>query len=126
MTRGKLWPNKSYPGIRLITLRQSWTTLGCRTQLESGAPNHQTPGEWTGSITLSLENVGLCVTVSEIKWNKSKEIIGNLLAKFNHVNHFPDMNLKDTEQKTGFLVNLAMTYPLIMTVLRGIYLTMNS
>ena len=32
----------------------------------------QTLGGWTGSITLSLEVVGLLVTVSEKKWNKAK------------------------------------------------------
>ena len=33
-------------------------------------PIYQTPGGWTGSITISLEGVGLFVTVSEKKWNK--------------------------------------------------------
>ena len=34
--------------------------------------------------------------------------------------------LKDTEKKNGFLVHLAMAYPLIITLLRGIYMMMNS
>ena len=38
-------------------------------------PTSQTPGEWTGSINLSLEGVVLFVTDSEKKWNKAKEII---------------------------------------------------
>ena len=36
------------------------------------------------------------------------------------------MNLKDTEQKTGFLVHLDMAYPFIMPFMRGVYLNINS
>ena len=82
--------------------------LGSQDATRKRRPKSQTTGEWTGYITLFLENFGLCVTVSEKKWGRDKEIIVNMLAKFNHPDHFPEMNLKDTEQKTGFLVHLNM------------------
>ena len=63
--------------------------LGFQYATGKRCPNYQTPGDWKGSITLSLENVGLCVTVSEMKWGRAKQIIGNLLTNFNHANHFP-------------------------------------
>ena len=53
--------------------------LGLQDATRKRCPNSQTLGDWTGSINLSLENVGLCVTVSENKWSRSKEIIGDLL-----------------------------------------------
>ena len=89
-------------------------------------PKYQTPGEWTSSITFSLEKVGMCVTVSEKKWGRYNEIIGNLLANLNHADHFPEMNLKYMEHNTSLLVHLDIMYPLIMPFLRGVYLTMNS
>ena len=85
--------------------------LGLQDTTRKRLPNSPTPGKWTGSITLSPEKVGLCVTVSEKKWSRAKEILCDLLENFNHPNHFSEMNLKDMEQKTGFLVHLAMAYP---------------
>ena len=66
--------------------------LGLQDATRKRRPNSQTTREWTGSITLSLENVGLCVTVSEKKWGRAKEIIGNMLAKFNHSDYLLEMN----------------------------------
>ena len=76
--------------------------LGLQDATRNQHPNYQIPGEWTGSITLSLENVGLFVTVSVRKWGRSKEIICDLLSNFNDSNNFPEMVLKDMENKTGF------------------------
>ena len=99
--------------------------LGFQYATRKWRPNYQIHMEWTGYITLSMENVGLCVTVSENKWGRAKEIIGDLLENFHHANNFPEANLKDMEQKTGFLVHLSMEYPLITAFMIGIYLTMN-
>ena len=49
--------------------------LGLQDTTRERIPNYQTYGEWTGSITLLLEKFGLCVTISEKKWNISKETI---------------------------------------------------
>ena len=46
--------------------------LGLQDATRKGRPNSQTPGEWTGSITFSLENISPCVTLSEKKWGRPK------------------------------------------------------
>ena len=100
--------------------------LGVQDATRKRRPNSQTPGEWTGSITLALEGVGLFVTVSQKKWDKAKGIIAELLGHFETAKSRPQMILKDLERKTGFLVHLAMAFPAMMPFLRGLYLTMNS
>ena len=100
--------------------------LGLQDAARKRRPNSQTPGEWTGSITLALEGVGLFVTVSQKKWDKCKAIISSLLELYASPKDLPMMDLKDLERKTGFLVHLAMAYPAMMPFLRGLYLTMNS
>ena len=100
--------------------------LGLQDATRKRRPNSQTPWERTGSITLLLENVGLCGTVSEKKWLRAKEITCNMLAEFNYADHYLEMNLKDMEQKTVFLLQLDTAYPLILPFLRGLYLAMNS
>ena len=49
--------------------------LGLQDAPRKRRPISKTPGEWTGLITLSIEALGLFVTVSEKKWNKAKEMI---------------------------------------------------
>ena len=49
-----------------------------------------------------------------------------MLSKFNDPDHFPEMDLKEMERKTGFLVHLDMSYPLIMPFMKDLYLTINS
>ena len=61
--------------------------LGLQDATRKRHPKSQTPGEWTGSITLLPENAGLCVTLSERKWGRAKEIICDLLEQFNHADH---------------------------------------
>ena len=46
--------------------------LGLQDTTRKLRPIYQTPGEWTGSITILLEGVGLFITISEKKWNKEK------------------------------------------------------
>ena len=53
-------------------------------------------------------------------------MIGELLEAFDSPNSRPLLNLKDLEHKVGFLVHLAMAYPLMFPFLRGFCLTMNS
>ena len=100
--------------------------LGLQDATINRRPNSQTSGELTGSITLSLKNVGLCVTVSEKKWGISKEIICDMLEKFNHIDHLSEINLKEMAQKTEFLAHLDMAYLLIMPLQIVLYLNMNS
>ena len=57
--------------------------LGLQEATRKRSTNSQTTGEWTGYITLSLENVGLFVTMSERNWGRDEEIIYDMLEKFN-------------------------------------------
>ena len=46
--------------------------LGLQDETRKQCPNFQSPGDWTGYMTLLLENAGLCVTVSKKKWVRAK------------------------------------------------------
>ena len=99
--------------------------LGLQDATSKRRPISQTTGEWTGYITLSLEAVGLFIMVSEKKWNKAKEMIAKILS---HFDSYTDRNyffLKETEQKTGFMVHLAIAYSLSISFLIGLYIAMN-
>ena len=74
----------------------------------------------------AIEGVGLFVTVSQVKWEKVKGILQSVADSFTDPKILPQMELKDLEKKVGFLVHLAMTYPLMFPFLKGFYLTMNS
>ena len=100
--------------------------LGLQDATRKRRLNSQTPGEWTGSKSVTIPHLGLFVTVSQKKWDKAKGIIESLLVEFESESDLPDLTLKELEQKVGFLVYLAMAYPLMMPFLRGFYLTMNS
>ena len=58
--------------------------LGLQEDTRKRRPNYQMPGEWIGYITLLLKNVGLFITVYKRKWGRAKEIICDLLSKFNN------------------------------------------
>ena len=100
--------------------------LGLQDATRKRRPNSQTPGEWTGSKSVAIPKVGLFVTVSQKKWDKARGIIASLLDDFESETALREFNLKELEQKVGFLVHLAMAYPLMLPFLRGLYLTMNS
>ena len=69
--------------------------LGLQNANRTRRPKSKTPGGWTGSITLLLQNVSLFLTVSERNWGRAEEIICDMLEKFNESDHFPEMDLKD-------------------------------
>ncbi len=101
--------------------------LGLQDATRKRRPNSQQPGEWTGSISVALPDTGLFVTVSQKKWDRSRQIISDLLSVYSECkDDLPDFNLKKLEQKVGFLVHLGMAYPLMVPFLRGLYLTMNN
>ena len=100
--------------------------LGLQDATRKRRPISRTPGEWTGSISVAIPDVGLFVTVSQKKWDKAKSILTDLAKQFETSGPCPLLNLKDLEKKVGFLVHLGMAYPLMLPFLRGFYLTMNS
>ena len=102
--------------------------LGLQDATRKRRPITQQPGEWTGSVSLTVPGVGVFVTVSQSKWDKAKGLLHELAAQFENLGEgeMPQLVLADLESKVGFLVHLAMAYPLLFPFLRGFYLTMNS
>ncbi len=100
--------------------------LGLQDATRKRRPDSQAPGEWTGTITRAIEGVGLFVTVSQTKWDRARKILAEIYDQFDDDESLPELDLKDLEKKVGFLVHLAMAYPLMFPFLKGFYLTMNS
>ena len=100
--------------------------LGLQDATRKRRPVTPTPGEWTGAIVRAIPGVGVFVTVSTKKWNKVQCILQELKDAFSSSVDRPSLNLKKLEQKVGFLVHVAMTYPMMFPFLKGFYLTMNS
>ena len=108
-------------------LETTMSYLGVQDAVRKRRPCTQTPGEWTGAISLAIEDVGLFVTVSEKKWAKAKNILQMLLDEVVKAeDDLPMLNFKSLESHVGFLVHLSMAYPDMTPFLRGFYLTMNS
>ena len=118
-------PNEALTKRATHKLETTMSYLGIQDATRKRRKISQRPGEWTGSIVLSIKDVGLFVTVSEKKWKRAKEILDRWKIKF-VVSDEPNLNHKDLEKDLGFLVHLAMSYPNIKPFLRGFYLTLNS
>ena len=86
----------------------------------------QTPGEWTGSIVLSVKGVGVFVTVSKKKWDRARNIIIKWATIIDEAEELPMLNYSELESDIGFLIHLSMSYPMIKPFLRGFYLSLNS
>ena len=86
----------------------------------------QTPGEWTGSIVLSVKDVGVFVTVSKKKWDRARNIIKKWTTILDESEELPMLTHSELESDIGFLIHLSMSYPMIKPFLRGFYLTLNS
>ena len=56
------------------------TYLGLQDAVWKWRAISQQPDEWTGSITISLEVIGLFVTVSQSKWDRTRRILQSLLV----------------------------------------------
>jgi hypothetical protein len=100
--------------------------LGLQDATRKRRPTSQRSGEWTGSMSIAIEGVGLFATVSQAKWDKAKGYVNELLEVFADAEDLPDFDLKDLERKACFLVHLSMTYPLLSPFMRGFYLTVNT
>jgi hypothetical protein len=60
------------------------------------------PGAWAGSVVMA-EDDGVCVTVTDEKWEKSQRFIGEILAE---LKASPDgrLDFKPLERKRGYLI----------------------
>ena len=118
----------SRAAVRAVTHRieSMMGYLGLQDATRKRRPEARRPGEWTGSITVASPGVGLFVTVSQKKWDKAKGHLQWVLQHFSSPHDRPSISLKELEQRVGFLVHLAMAYPLMLPFLKGFYLSMNS
>ena len=83
-------------------------------------------GPWAGTI-FNTENGTITITVTQLKWDKAKRLVKELLAEF-QTDSIDDIKLdyKRLEQVRGFLCHLALTYSLIFPYLKGFHLTLSS
>ena len=82
------------------------------------------PGEWTGSILITVKDVGLFVTVSQKKWDRAKLILSKWHSRI-VLSGKTKVNYKELESDLGFLVHLSMTYSDMKPFLKGFYSTLN-
>ena len=82
------------------------------------------PGEWTGSILITVTDVGLFVTISQKKWDRAKTIISKWHNRVILLNK-RTLNYKELESDLGFLVHFSMTYSNLNPFLKGFYSTLN-
>jgi len=86
-------------------------------------PPSQSPGAWAGAVIRIVKD-GVGVSVSEEKWQKTKEILARWLADVEA--HASRLDRKDLESDRGFLVYVAQTFPVLKSYLKGINLTLES
>jgi hypothetical protein len=79
-------------------------------------------GAWIGSLQRIYDHAIVFLT-SQQKWDKGKRIVKGLLER---VQQGSPLCLKTLLKEKGFLVHLAMTYPLLVPYLKGLHLTADS
>ena len=119
-------PNEELTKAATHQLETTMSYLGIQDATRKRRKITQTPGEWTGSIVLSVKDLGVFVTVSQKKWDRAKSIIARWYEKLMMAEELPLLNYKSLESDVGFLIHLSMSYPNIKPFLRGFYLTLNS
>ena len=66
----------------------------------------QTPGEWTGSIVLSVQDIGVFVTVSKKKWMRAQEIVTRWFEQFTLASEdLPWLDYKALESDIGLITS---------------------
>ena len=85
----------------------------------------QRPGAWTGSVMLTIPQVGVFVKCMDAKWAKTQSILAHY-DELHSLDDHPKVPLKQLERDVGFLIHIAQTYPAIKPYLRSFYGSMNS
>ena len=67
----------------------------------------QAAGAWAGSV-VETNGVGVYVTISQERWDKSKRYIGDIVEELSRTK---ELNHKELEKKRGFLIYVTRTYP---------------
>ena len=120
-------PNAKATRAATHRLETTMAYLGIQDATRKRRKITQTPGEWTGSIFfLSVEEVGVFVTVSKRKWDRAQTIINKWSELLSATAVLPLLEYKALESDIEFLIHLSMSYPIIKPFLRGFYLTLNS
>ena len=119
-------PNESLTKAATHRLETTMSYLGIQDATRKRRRITQTPGEWTGSIVVSVEDVGVFVTVSRKKWERAKTIINKWFNILSGSEELPMLDYKELESDIGFLIHFSMSYPNIKPFLRGFYITSNS
>ncbi len=81
----------------------------------------QTPGPWAGTVT-HTDGGRIHETVSQEKWEKTKNLITEMAAMVEH-GHLP---LGQLLQIRSFLMYVVHTYPWINPYMKGLHLTIDS
>jgi hypothetical protein len=82
----------------------------------------QTPGAWAGTV-ISTDGIGVYVTVSQEKWDKSKGMIQAMIDEMKEREGWLDHKM--LERRRGFLLYVTRTYPAMVPYLKGIHLTLD-
>jgi len=98
--------------------------LGIQDAPRKRRPPSQTPGAWAGCV-FKVSPTGILKSVTLDKWNKGKSILREL-EPWTSENGPQEINRKDLEKKTGFLLHLTMTFSSFRPFMKGFHLTLNS
>ena len=116
-------PNEDLTQKATHKLETTMAYLGIQDATRKRRKVTKRPGEWTGSILLTVDEVGLFATVSQLKWDRAKTIIKKWNERIQRSKY--KAKYKELESDVGFLVHLAMTYSNIKPFLKGLYSTLN-
>ncbi len=81
----------------------------------------QSPGPW-GGVVVTTDNDKVYVSVSQKKWDRTKEIVKTL----NEAYAEKRIGYKMLERMVGYLVHVAQAYPSLKPYLNGLYGTLNA
>jgi hypothetical protein len=82
----------------------------------------QTPGAWAGAMA-STDEDNIFVTVSQEKWDKSKEMIAKTIEEVRGNDGL--LVRKDLERRRGFLLYVTRTFPAFVPYMKGFHLTID-
>ena len=117
-------PNEALTKRATHVLESTMSSLGVQDATRKRRKVSKRPGEWTGSILITVKYLGLFVTVSQKKWDRAKMIISKWHDRIFRLER-KQINYKELERDVGFLVHLSMTYSNMKPFLKGFYSTMN-
>ena len=117
-------PNEMLTKRATHRLETTMSYLGIQDATRKRRKVTKRPGEWTGSILITIKDVGLFITVSQKKWDRAKLI----LRKWHNriiLSGGTKVNYKELESDLGYLVHLSMSYSNMKPFLKGFYSTLN-